>query len=125
MSAAEVAGHRQINDEPEQRSPQCWISFNADIGFIMVAKTLLLAVARSARIISRSNGFRISPYRGFATAAAVSEKLPLAGIRVLDMTRVLAGVCFTVALISRISQRIIVSDERVQPYCTQILGDLG
>jgi succinate--hydroxymethylglutarate CoA-transferase len=32
--------------------------------------------------------------RGIATTKKeVNEKLPLAGIRVLDMTRVLAGVC--------------------------------
>lgn len=45
---------------------------------------------------ARLNGSRIAPHRYVATAAstaAADSTLPLAGIRVLDMTRVLAGVC--------------------------------
>lgn len=54
-------------------------------------KMIVESFLRGACRIPRPNG--LTPlYRTFATAAAGSEKLPLAGIRVLDMTRVLAGV---------------------------------
>lgn len=60
------------------------------------------------------------PRRHFAVATGAGKpaNLPLAGIRVLDMTRVLAGVSRLLVLIGKLLIRN-------QPYCTQILGDLG
>ena len=56
----------------------------------------LVGLTRRLSHHTRPNGSACSHCKGFATAAvppANSATLPLAGIRVLDITRVLAGVC--------------------------------
>lgn len=82
------------------------------------------AVARQSSSVWSCNGLRrMSPLRRYSSAASnVNETLPLAGIRVLDMTRVLAGVrlCLSGVYVEDKLTLVI-----VQPYCTQILGDLG
>jgi hypothetical protein len=55
----------------------------------------LQAVARRSGSCWGSNALRrTTPLRSYSSAASVDGSLPLAGIRVLDMTRVLAGVSF-------------------------------
>ena len=66
----------------------------------------LWALPACRRACSRPNGAVLSSDRNFATAATDSSVLPLAGIRVLDMTRVLAGVC-TIQLLVTWSQILI------------------
>lgn len=53
----------------------------------------LRGIARRDKFASfSSNGAVSAACRRFATAAPSTDTLPLAGVRVLDMTRVLAGV---------------------------------
>jgi hypothetical protein len=80
---------------------------------------------RSCRLLSRqplsqaTYHARTVQRRGFATPTE-SANLPLAGIKVLDMTRVLAGV--SLDFCTRQTYHILTI---IKPYCTQILGDLG
>ena len=75
----------------------------------MVTQKSLLLVARGFRTVPRSNGSHIFFKRRLAMAVADSSKLPLAGIRVLDMTRVLAGVCYLRLHIATIRKRTDIS----------------
>lgn len=90
----------------------------------MTVALIFRAVAQQSSSVCAGNGLRrMSPWRSYSSAASsINETLPLAGVRVLDMTRVLAGV-------SRGPLFLILEYELTpliaQPYCTQILGDLG
>lgn len=60
----------------------------------------LQVVARRSRLGLSVNGFKRAAHRrGYSTAAPLPDTLPLAGIRVLDMTRVLAGVSISILLL--------------------------
>lgn len=63
--------------------------------FVYIKMALALrfqALARRSSIASGSNVLRRMPLRSYSSSASVDGTLPLEGIRVLDMTRVLAGV---------------------------------
>ena len=82
-------------ERPEMFSYFFFLFFHPSI-LIVISMALTrkpLSLIRHLRSHPRLNRSERSFYRGLATAAADSPTLPLAGIRVLDMTRVLAGVC--------------------------------
>lgn len=72
-------------------APTTWI-YLSPATMVSAAAPSLMAFARLARSKVPANGSRRLARRCMATAAMDSSTLPLAGVRILDMTRVLAGV---------------------------------
>ncbi len=62
-----------------------------------VARRALAPLLKSGRDTLTRPGKPIGGRRCFASVASSTSEGPLAGLRVLDMTRVLAGVCTTFA----------------------------
>jgi hypothetical protein len=79
-----------------------------------------VSLLRKRTVLHGAHCIRASQRRWLATpvGAADAATLPLAGTRVLDMTRVLAGVC--TALYINVSLA-----DSIKPYCTQILGTMS
>lgn len=89
--------------------------------------SLALRTVARRPILSTFGLDRTAQWRYLSTGIPLPDgTLPLEGIRVLDMTRVLAGVSFLGELncICTVSAKMLISVS-IKPYCTQILGDLG
>lgn len=76
-------------------------------GFAALSAYIIMTVALRFQLVARRSGLswgsnalrRTVPGRSYSSAASVDGSLPLAGIRVLDMTRVLAGVSTSFAVL--------------------------
>jgi hypothetical protein len=72
------------------------------LAHIMATSLCTRSFVRATRSISRSNGAHSGlcsvRRRGFTEVAADDMTLPLTGYKVLDLTRVLAGVCYLLLL---------------------------
>lgn len=86
--------------------------------FAMTSLRRLSVLTRHLRPPKSTTSSASSTFSSSAAASPTFPTLPLAGIRVLDMTRVLAGVRYSSADKNS-------GADAQQPYCTQLLGDLG